>query len=111
MTTIKDIILLQRDKLTTTLNYYNEIIDNFDRCKDVYNEEILDATEKNDNYIDEINSCLEKIQHNFDLTIINKEEIEKKRISDYKIQQKIFKLFIISLYLLFSSDIIVFCLS
>ena len=43
MTTIKDIIISQKQKLETSLSYYQELIDNFDRCDQVYNQEILQA--------------------------------------------------------------------
>ena len=93
MSTIKDIIISQRNKLNESLKYYDELISNFDKCSDVYNEDLLDTIEKTHCHIDEINSNFEKIQYNFDLTIINKDLIEKKRIENYEIQQKIFKLF------------------
>lgn len=93
MSNIRDIIIKQKEKLEKILNYYQQIIDNFERGNDVYNEEVLSALESNDNFLDEYSNNIEKIQHNFDLNIIDKTDIELKRIENYQIQQKIFKLF------------------
>ena len=93
MTTIKDIIISQKQKLETSLSYYQELIDNFDRCDQVYNQEILQSIEDSDTYIDKINENFEKIQYNFDLTIMDKNLTELKRIQNYQNEQKIIKLF------------------
>ena len=93
MSNIRDIIIKQKEKLEKILNYYQQIIDNFERGNDVYNEEVLSALESNDNFLDEYSNNIEKIQHNFDLNIIDKTDIELKRIENYQIQQKIFKHF------------------
>jgi len=93
MSNIRDIIINQQEKLEQMSKYYQQIIDNFDRGEDVYNESVLSALENNDNYLDELSNNIEKIQHNFDLNIINKSDLELKRIENYQIQQKILKLF------------------
>ena len=93
MSNIRDIIISQKEKIENVSKYYQQIIANFDRGEDVYNESILSALESNDNFLDEITNNIEKIQYNFDLNIIEKSEIELKRIENYQIQQKIFKIF------------------
>ena len=93
MSNIRDIIIKQQKKLEKILNYYQQIIENFERGTDVYNITVLNALESNDSFLDEYLSNIEKIQHNFDLNIIEKTDIELKRIENYQIQEKIFKLF------------------
>ena len=93
MTTIKDLIILQKKKLENSLNYYQELIDNFEKCDQVYNQELLQAVEDTDICIDKINENFDKIQYNFDLTIMDKNLVELKRIKNYQAQQKVFKLF------------------
>ena len=93
MSNIREIIINQKEKIDVILNYYQELIDNFDRGEDVYNEDVLTCIETNDTFLDDITSNVEKIQYNFDLNIIDKSEIELKRIENYEIQKKIFKLF------------------
>lgn len=93
MSNIREIIIKQHEKILRVSKYYKEIIDNFGRGDDVYNENILTSLETNDNYLDEMISNIEKIQYDFDLELINKTDIELKRIENYQIQQKIFKLF------------------
>lgn len=93
MSNIRDIISKQQEKLNQMSNYYQQLINNFDRGEDVYNESVLSALENNDSYLDELSNNIEKIQYNFDLNIIDKSDIELKRIENYQIQQKILKLF------------------
>jgi len=93
MSNIKEIIIFQKKRLEESLEYYKELIDNFDNSANIYNQELLESIEKNDNLINEININFDIIQYHFDLSIIDKNSIEKKRIENYQIQEKILKLF------------------
>ena len=93
MSNIKQVIISQKEKLEATLEYYKKLIDNFEKSQEVYNQEVLESIETNDNYINEINRNFEIIQYNFDLSIVDKDILDKKRIENYEIEQKIIKLF------------------
>lgn len=93
MSNIKKIIISQKERLEETLEYYNKLVESFDRNSEVYNQEVLESLEINDNYINQINCNFDKIQYHFDLSIIDKDILDKKRIENYEIEQKILKLF------------------
>ena len=92
MTNIKDIIINQKEKMESILEYYDTILNNNENI-DVYNMEVLTALEKINNNYDEIQKNFDLIQYQYDIKIKNKTDLMKDRIKNYEIDKKVLDVF------------------
>jgi hypothetical protein len=94
MTSLKNIIISQKERLNDIIINYEKIINHINNTNhEVYNKETLHSLKKIDSKIEKIEKHFETLQYNFDISSTDNNEEVDDRIKDYEIEKIVFDTF------------------